>query len=120
MKLLSLIATLIVMLGLAAPSHAKLRGLEVAYEASPGTIVLPTSVGGGLVLRRSDTAPPQTIRTDAATQYLVGDTPVTLEAMRALLRDNPYANLTVLVSKTTGIVTRVKVQGNVANAARAR
>lgn len=120
MKLLTLIASMILMLGVAAPSQAKLRGLELGYEASPGTIVLPTSVGGGLVLRRSETAPPRTLPTDASTQYLVGDSEVTLEQMRRVLRDNPYATLTVLVSKSSGVVTRVKVQGDVAAATPAR
>lgn len=113
MKLFALLASLLVLLGIAAPAHAKLRGLELGYEASPAMIDLPSSVGGGLILRRGTAVAPQTLPTNAATQYLVGDQAVTLDAMRKLLRDYPGATLTVMVSKTTGVVTRVKVQGNV-------
>lgn len=110
MKALQTILISIAALLLALPAEARVRVVEQSYEASPGQIVLPTSTGGGLVLRRCPTCDPHTIPTSPDTRYLVGDSELTLAAFGRHLREHPRANLTVMVSVRTGKVTRIKVQ----------
>lgn len=104
-----LLATLA--LAFVADASAQMRVIEMSHEATPEHIVLPTSTGGGLVLRRCPNCAPRTLRTDANTAFQVGDERLNLAAFAAFLKSNPRANLTVMTNMRGDYATRVKVQG---------
>lgn len=108
-----IIATLFAaaLLTLALPASARTRMLENSTEASPAQLVLPTRVGGSLLLRGCPSCASKSIATTADTLYELGDEALSLDRFAQLLRDNPNINLTVMTDIKTGVVTRVRITG---------
>lgn len=96
-------------MAIATPTSAQIRVLELSYEVSPGQIVLPTSAGGGLVLRKCPTCAPATIATNANTRYQVADENLTVQEFAAFLREHPNVQVTAMTTMRGDLVTRLRV-----------
>lgn len=96
-------------LAIATPASAQIRVLELSYEVSPGQIVLPTSAGGGLVLRKCPTCAPATIATNANTRYQVADENLTVQEFAAFLREHSTVQVTAMTTMRGDLVTRLRV-----------
>lgn len=105
-----LIATLFALaFASATPASAQIRVLEQSYEVSPGQIVLPSSAGGGLVLRKCPTCAPATIATNANTRYQVADQNLSLQEFATFLREHPTVQITAMTTMRGDLVTRLRV-----------
>lgn len=81
--------------------------LEQAIEARASAVVLPSSLGGTLVVTPCAACPPKSFVTTARTRYLTGSEPVTLAALRAAFAVAPRAALTVFYDAHSREITRV-------------
>jgi hypothetical protein len=97
------------LLSLCVPASAQIRVLEQSYEVAPGWIVLPSSIGGGLVLRKCPNCAPATVATNAGTVYQVGTENLALSEFTAFLRQHPNVQVTVMTSMRGDLITRVRV-----------
>ncbi len=105
--LLALAATGAVALSL--PASSQIRVLEHSYEVAPGWIVLPSSPGASLVLRKCPNCAPGNVATNADTLYQIGAENLPLSEFAAFLRQNPNVQVTVMTSMRGDLVTRVRV-----------
>jgi hypothetical protein len=104
---IALLATLA--LAFATSADGQMRVLEQSYEVSPGQIVLPSSPGGGMVLRKCPTCAPATIATNANTLYTVGAESLPLQGFATVLREHPYVQVTVMTNMRGDLITRLRV-----------
>jgi hypothetical protein len=109
LKSLSTALLMTLALAFATSADGQMRGLEQSYEVSPGQIVLPSSPGGGLVLRKCPTCAPATIATNANTLYTVGAESIPLQDFAAVLREDPNVQVTVMTTMRGDLITRLRV-----------
>lgn len=109
LKSLSTALLLTLALAFATSADGQMRILEQSYEVSPGLLVLPSSPGGGLVLRKCPTCAPATIATNANTLYTVGPESLPLQGFATVLREHPYVQVTVMTNMRGDLVTRLRV-----------
>jgi hypothetical protein len=109
MKSLHIVAAVILLGALAAPSMAQSRVLELGHEASASTIRLPERADGELTLQRCATCQVLRLRAGASTRYVIGGQIVTLVEMTQYLARHPKANLVVMQLKNTSDLSRLVV-----------
>lgn len=97
------------LLALCGPLSAQIRVLEQSYEVAPAWIVLPTSPGSSMALRKCPNCVPANVATNAATVYEVGNETLSLPEFAAFLRQNPNVQVTVMTSMRGDLITRVRV-----------
>ena len=97
------------LLALCTPVSAQIRVLEQSYEVAPAWIVLPSSPGSSMALRKCPNCAPTNVATNAATVYQVGDENLALSEFAAFLRQNPGVQVTVMTSMRGDLITRVRV-----------
>ncbi len=105
--LLALLTTFAI--AVASPVLAQIRVLEQSYEVAPAWIVLPSSPGSRMALRKCPNCAPTNVATNAATVYEVGDESLSLSEFAAFLRQNPGVQVTVMTSMRGDLITRVRV-----------
>jgi hypothetical protein len=93
---------------IAAPAVAQMRPIERVVEASATTIVLPATTGGSVTVHACTRCPVQTMPTNTATRYLIGENPVALADFADFLRNNPRRSVVVMYDEQTKIVTQVR------------
>jgi hypothetical protein len=87
--------------------------LEHGLEGHTDTVVLPTIIGGTVVIKGCTACKVSSLRTDATTQYFVGRSQVTLPELLALLRKEPgRRSLTVFYKVSEPLTTRIVVSPN--------
>lgn len=85
--------------------------LEQAVEATAGSVLLPSSEPGMIVVTGCEGCAPQSFITTRSTRYLADRVAVTLRDLRAGLATASHATVTVLYDERTREVTRVIVNG---------
>lgn len=92
-----------------APEGGKARLTAVTYaaEAVAGSVTLPTSPAGALVMAPCAGCAPKSFLTTLDTQYFVGKEPVTIAQLQAAKLKSPQSILTVSYNIKTGVVTQV-------------
>jgi hypothetical protein len=109
MKSLYILAAVILLGAFAPRSMAQMRVVELAYEASPSALRLPTSATGELTMQACATCKVLRLRATDATRYVIGGEQVTLAEMTGYLKRNPDASLVVMQLKDTTDLSRLVV-----------
>lgn len=78
-----------------------------AVEAVAGTVVLPSSPSGTLVMKTCFECVPKSFQVIASTSFFVDEVPATLAELRAAVAEAPSHILTVSYVLETGVVTQV-------------
>jgi hypothetical protein len=109
-----LFALLSLTLMAAADIHAEgraaigqLKVVELAEEATPSQIVLPSGIVGTLVVTTCNGCPPLSLVSSSSTRWQIGKDAVTFAAMRAHLAANRAVPLTLFYTKNRRELTRV-------------
>nr|PZN79861.1 MAG: hypothetical protein DIU56_05115 [Pseudomonadota bacterium] len=91
-------------------AHAQFRVMinaEEGIETSASSVVLPSSTEGSLLVTPCTGCAPLTLRASAQTRYFVGDNPVTLGELRAMLATAGDVQLVVTYDRETRALNRV-------------
>lgn len=108
---LSLIVALALVALPAAAAEPARWILEQAVEAAAGSVLLPSSEPGMIVVTGCEGCTPQSFLTTGKTRYLADGVPLALRDLRAGLAAASHAMVTVLYDARTREVTRVIANG---------
>ena len=106
-RILAALAVICALSAAHAQSPTGIQNVEVALEADAGSVVLPTSPDGALVVAPCGSCNPKSFRATPSTLYFLGDRQVTLAELAAAVAGRPETLMTVSYSVKTGELTRL-------------